>query len=322
MRRRTGADSTSAGAGRRVERLWLRLTDQCDGSCGYCYQTRSPVLLDAGLLMHRVREFAHLEMPHVVIEGGEASLHPHLLDIVRGLRGVSSSVTLISNGRGHLATLLDELAESGLSLLILSLDSADESLNDALRFPGSFRAVTNRVSDLRRRALRPQVGVSTVVGPENLSSLPRLIQWAGEVGVESIGVSQRTPRSGRSGELFEHLRARLEDLEPLAQCCGVQLVYPAECCAERGACAARQGGLHIHADGGVSPCAVSPYRLGHLRFEPIARIIASDAARSFSCSPTRLCSAFPHRCPTAVVEDLQVIADVDAPPRHRNEPYA
>jgi cyclic pyranopterin phosphate synthase len=117
------------GQGRRIVYLRLSLTDRCNFQCSYCApagEERHRDRLSRAELARVVRLFAELGVRRVRLTGGEPTLRPDLLGIVRDVRGTPGieQVALTTNGHS-LATLAGPLREAGLSRLNVSLDTLD-----------------------------------------------------------------------------------------------------------------------------------------------------------------------------------------------------
>jgi len=114
------------GQGRRIRYLRLSLTDACNFACSYC----SPHPHGAREVMPReavarlVGVFARLGVERVRLTGGEPTLRPDLLAVVRDIAAVPGiqEIALTTNGQ-----LLDRLAaplrDAGVSRLNVSLDT-------------------------------------------------------------------------------------------------------------------------------------------------------------------------------------------------------
>jgi cyclic pyranopterin phosphate synthase len=201
--------------GRDLHYLRLSVTDRCNFKCVYCLPNGCPrgsgeQPLSLAEIDQLVRGFAGLGFWKVRLTGGEPTLRPDIVDIVRrvartpGIRRVG----LTTNGY-RLASIAGELKEAGLGSLNVSVDSLD---------PERFREITgtdrlHRVMAGVEEALAagvPSVKVNAVLlrGMED-AELLRFLSW-----------TERTPltvrfielmRTGDNGVLFD--RARLPAAE-------------------------------------------------------------------------------------------------------------
>ncbi len=116
--------------GRDIHYLRISLTDKCNMRCVYCmsedmvFQPNDELLTSAEIL-RLVNLFARLGVDKIRLTGGEPTVHPDLLAIVRGIR--ASGITRISmttNGL-RLAELAVPLKHAGLERVNISVDTLD-----------------------------------------------------------------------------------------------------------------------------------------------------------------------------------------------------
>ncbi len=133
------------GLGRRITYLRLSLTDRCNFRCSYCSpaapETREQPLPRAALA-RLVRIFAGLGVRRVRLTGGEPTLRPDLLDVVRDVGATPGIEEIALTTNGHLlADLAGPLREAGVSRLNVSLDTLD---------PARLRRISGRAADADR----------------------------------------------------------------------------------------------------------------------------------------------------------------------------
>jgi GTP 3',8-cyclase len=127
---------------RPVSNLRVSLTPKCNLSCIYCHREgeKSPKEpLSAAEIAEVLRVAAGFGIRSVKFTGGEPTLRPDLIDIIRDVpAGMESSLT--TNGT-LLAGLASELKQAGLRRVNVSIDSLD---------PETFRKITgtDRLSDV------------------------------------------------------------------------------------------------------------------------------------------------------------------------------
>ena len=117
------------GQGRRVVYLRLSLTDRCNFRCSYCSPAAPETHedpLDRAEVARLVRIFAGLGIRRVRLTGGEPTLRPDLLDVVREVASAPGieEVALTTNGQ-RLAALAGPLRAAGVTRLNVSLDTLD-----------------------------------------------------------------------------------------------------------------------------------------------------------------------------------------------------
>lgn len=132
--------------GRFINYLRISLTDACNLRCVYCmpekmrFRPRSELLQDDEILTI-VRAAAELGTSKIRLTGGEPTVRPGVVELVRAIAAVPGikQVAMTTNGV-LLAELAEPLAQAGLRGLNVSIDTLD---------PEKFRRIT-RWGDLHR----------------------------------------------------------------------------------------------------------------------------------------------------------------------------
>jgi len=144
----TSAPSAERGLadaqGRRIRYLRLSLTDRCNFACSYCSpQPREGCeSMPREAIVRLVRVFAGMGVERVRLTGGEPTLRPDLLEIVRDIAAVRGIEEIALTTNGHqLERLASSLRAAGVLRLNVSLDT--------LR-PERLRQVSGRAASLPR----------------------------------------------------------------------------------------------------------------------------------------------------------------------------
>ena len=160
---------------------FLEITSECNCDCPICYAdaggdgAESMSVAEVERIARRLKAEG---LKAISLTGGEPTLHPELLDVVRTVRGAGLDATLISNGLrlGQDAALAKRLRESGLTYLYLQLDTLREEICQKIR--------GDRLVALRQQAMEHvrqsgvPFGVNTTVIRDNLEEVPALLQHA------------------------------------------------------------------------------------------------------------------------------------------------
>jgi cyclic pyranopterin phosphate synthase len=126
--------------GRNIHYLRISLTDKCNMRCVYC-MTDDMVFAPNEDLMARdevlrlVSIFARLGVDKIRLTGGEPTVYPDLVPVVRGIREAGiSRISMTTNGL-RLTELAQPLKEAGLERVNVSVDTLD---------PDRFHRITRR----------------------------------------------------------------------------------------------------------------------------------------------------------------------------------
>lgn len=145
--------------------MWL--TDFCNLDCAYCYaKPFSGGYMDPERVISLIDEFGDMGVFDMTLAGGEPTLHPKWLEIVK--RSVSRGVRvgLLTNGLTLTDRLISELegATTKRNFVVqVSLDSPDPATNDAARGLGA--RVVQSIERLQKSSL--EVQLATVIHRKN-----------------------------------------------------------------------------------------------------------------------------------------------------------
>ena len=168
---------------RDIDYLRISLTDACNLRCVYCmpehmtFRPRDELLSDDEL-RRLITLFALLGFRKIRFTGGEPTLRPALVDLVRHATGTPgiTSVGLTTNG-----VLLDQLAQplfdAGLKSVNISIDSLDEDKFRQLTRWGNLRDVRAGLDAAARAGLRVKLNAVVCRGVndgEDVVALARL----------------------------------------------------------------------------------------------------------------------------------------------------
>lgn len=168
------------------------ITSRCNRRCTYCFlpsdflssgqrmsaETFSGVV--AWCLRHRVGE--------VTLLGGEPSLHPAFPEMVALAHGRGLAVRVVTNGARRFRLMIENglIGRHNLSRVAVSLDTLDETVQDAFRGRGAWQDAMGTIRLLRDRGIPFDINV-TGVRPV-LEGIGALIHFADEAGCRRVNV--------------------------------------------------------------------------------------------------------------------------------------
>jgi radical SAM protein with 4Fe4S-binding SPASM domain len=174
--------------------LYLEPTNRCNLKCKGCIQHRGIWEPKRDLTLQELRAICDQlpEIRRVALHGiGEPLLNEALPGMIRYLKGRDAIVLFNSNGILLDANHQNQLLDSGLDELRISLDAASEAGYKAIRNSDQFACILTNV-----RTISERINAARTVGPklsiwflgtkDNISELPSLVRLAASLGVQEV----------------------------------------------------------------------------------------------------------------------------------------
>ena len=173
-------------------RLVLELTNACNLNCIMCGRnavkfTQTFFKLDwlekFAPIMHKVEEVS-------LFGWGEPTVHPKFAEILKWLDKYPARKYFCTNGM-RLGTLEDEIFNSHVDIIAISLDGARAETNNKIRRGGNFDKIISALKSIvaRKKSLgieRPYMNFVFCAMAQNFKELPKLVEVAAEVGVDEV----------------------------------------------------------------------------------------------------------------------------------------
>jgi len=258
--------------------MHLQIADRCNHACAHCYQIQG---LKGELSLEAVKavidDMAAAGVLTLNVSGGEATLRPDLVDILRHARARGFAVRLYTNAFLVDDTLADTLAGVGLHEVHVSLYSTLAEEHDAVtRVPGSWARTMRGVKALRARGVRVILKCPMVaLAREGASGVRDL---AHSLGCGYAGGTDLTAmEDGNLAPL-----AVAADAAQLRQAGLLKGWLPADDEAARqesrrgsAACGVGATGLVVLPNGDVLPCTDTPVVMGNLATQRLPALLAT-----------------------------------------------
>ncbi|PMP74592.1 MAG: radical SAM/SPASM domain-containing protein [Aciduliprofundum sp.] len=204
--------------GRELKRsVTIYVTRGCNLRCKTCYISAGKPLRDE-LSVNDYRniflELKELDFQMVYILGGEPMLRGDIFHIIWDAKYKGLYASMSSNGYfiDHEKAL--RLKESGLDQIQISIDSADEKMNDYIRGRNSFSRAVAAVKNLKDVGMKVSIAFTIT---SFYYDIMKMIELAESLNVEVINLSVAQPfgRAAGTGAVptNEQVRNVLKDLE-------------------------------------------------------------------------------------------------------------
>ena len=168
--------------------VW-NFTNMCNLRCKHCYQNASSRLINELSLKEKLNVVNQLDEAGVAalaFSGGEPTIHPHFLPVLRKAVESGMYTALATNG----LKLADRnyaklLKKTGLRYVEVSIDSADPDKHDSFRgLKGAWRKAIQGVKNAVELGF--STAIATTVTKMNLDEALDIIDLAEELGVERV----------------------------------------------------------------------------------------------------------------------------------------
>ncbi len=185
--------------------VW-NFTNLCNFRCKHCYQTAGRALPDELSLEEKLEVVAQLDragVAAVALSGGEPTIHPHFLPVIREIsrRGMYPAVATNGWVFADKEKLL-EAKRAGLRYVEVSVDSANPRKHDEFR--GVEGAWERAIKALQNAA---ELGISHALAMTvtrfNYEEVPEVIDLADELGLQRIVFFNFIP-VGRGKEIVKY----------------------------------------------------------------------------------------------------------------------
>jgi len=165
--------------------VW-NFTNRCNLACAHCYQDSEHAALPDELSLDEkldlVDQMGAAHMPMLAVSGGEPTISPDLLPVLRRASGYDMHLTLATNGSTMTDDLAGRLVEAGLRYVEISLDSVDPDRHDKFRGRAGYwqKAVAGARAVVRTEGLR--LGIAMCVHQGNFHEVRDMIAFAEDLG--------------------------------------------------------------------------------------------------------------------------------------------
>ncbi|MBW2525586.1 MAG: radical SAM protein [Deltaproteobacteria bacterium] len=190
-------------------RHWVRLATACNNRCIFCLDGDTPrdVVFSAEEIEREIdRGRAELGARRLILSGGEPTVHPAFVELVRYGRaqGYERIQTVTNGHRFADRSFFEACMDAGLGEITFSVHGHTAELHDRLTGkPGAFRALMKGLVRAVRDG-RAIVNVDVVINKQNVAHLPDIVELCVGLGVTEFDLLQLIPQ-GRAHEHREDL---------------------------------------------------------------------------------------------------------------------
>jgi len=183
------------------EAITLFLTHRCNLRCKMCGQWGESGITKMQSAQYTKKDLSLDELKRVVgdvgrfksnitLFGGEPLLYPYCLDIIKYIKKKGIHCLMITNG-SMLEDLAEQLVESGLDELNVSLDGGRQIHDEIRGMPGIFDKIMNGLKQInnikaKERKRKPLINLQCTITKYNYRHLKEMLDIANEAGADSL----------------------------------------------------------------------------------------------------------------------------------------
>ena len=185
--------------------IWITLNHKCNLGCRWCYQrevSRSGREMPLDMAYRLVDLSSDLSTGIVVLIGGEPTLHPNFLDVVRriGEKGMTPSV--VTNGtRFTSRRYVQQAQESGLQEIVFSVKGASASEYVESTGVNAFKHVRQAIANIATSQMRHRISVT--ISASVIANWTAWIEFLKGSEIQEVNFSFEKPVILSSGVTFD-----------------------------------------------------------------------------------------------------------------------
>ena len=163
--------------------LEIEISLRCNFRCPYCYvpdKSFPDNEFSKKEIYDVILQAKDMGAKKIIILGGEPSIHPHILEIIRFMKQEDLEVEMFTNGSGISKDFALQLFENDVRV-VLKMNTFDKELQDKLTgIKGSYLIIRNALKNLKQAGYPSNdkfLAVSTVICKQNFDEMPDMWKW-------------------------------------------------------------------------------------------------------------------------------------------------
>ncbi|MFH1148541.1 MAG: radical SAM protein [Pseudomonadota bacterium] len=146
----------------------------CDIDCLFCYHRfedrgKRRFLTKEQIMERMKRDREQYEIEVTDFTGGEPTIHPDIVEIVRYGNEIGNRICIISHGQWRKMDRIDAVIDAGIHEFLISIHGVQED-HDRLTNPGAFERIMNSIGHLEKRNVKWRA--NCVANALNMKRLP------------------------------------------------------------------------------------------------------------------------------------------------------
>jgi len=201
----------------------------CNNNCIFCIHgdKRSQIVDKTNLQIKKeINEARNRGSTYLEIIGGEASIRPDILDLIKFAKKIGfSTIMMATNGRIYsYEKFTRKVFQAGLNSLVFSIHGHNSELHDALtQAPGSFQQLKQGLQNAQKIAkelnLDISLGANVCIVKQNYKYLPKIGNYIKKLGINNAEFIFIDPNNGAGLKSFNKLVPKISDAAPYIHKC-------------------------------------------------------------------------------------------------------
>jgi radical SAM protein with 4Fe4S-binding SPASM domain len=169
----------------------LALTYKCNNNCSHCYNDtarRRIASLDASDWHKILDTLASIGVPHIIFTGGEPTLYPQLLQLIKYADRLGQITGLNTNGRRLAdAHFVDELAGAGLNHVQITLESCRPEVHNSITGQSAFHETVQGIENCLSTSLHTIT--NTTLTRQNVHHVHDIMDFLHHLGIRTFAMN-------------------------------------------------------------------------------------------------------------------------------------
>ena len=273
----------------------LALTYGCNDQCPHCYNEPSRFAMPSMKLdewMRILDKLAEQGVPHLILTGGEPTLHPDVLEIIRYANEKGFIVGMNSNGRrlAH-APFAIELKEAGLNHIQITVGSFDNLIHNAMMGVESHHQTIQGLENAVNAGLHTITNTTLMEG--TMPDIEKFVNFLYDRGIRTFAMNSMISAGGgvenQNTLALEKLTTTLIQVREFAKLKNMKFMWytvskncefsPIQFDLGMKRCNAAEYSVCVEPNGNVLPCQSFYVPGGNLLFDDWNTIWQSDLFR-------------------------------------------
>jgi len=175
---------------------WLTINRKCNLRCKWCYASPDRFKGTTNMLLQTVQKsidlFKGLPLKRVILIGGEPTIHPDFLTIVRMIKDANLVPVVITNGlKFKDPYFLQQSLDAGIAGITISLKGSSDEQYKLVTGRKCFRNVMNAVQNITKSGVEHNLAIT--VGGDLFADFDRMIDVVVKSGVKWFSLDMERP---------------------------------------------------------------------------------------------------------------------------------